>query len=145
MTQARAGSENARIARERAFHNARFEHDDRDAQLKYYDAIGDCFEDYWTRVAELSQGADILEYGCAYGSNLQRLAPLARSAQGIDISDVAIEKGRKQVRTAGFTNIRLDAMDAERMSFAEGSFDLIFGSGILHHLDLARARVERRR
>jgi SAM-dependent methyltransferase len=95
MTQARAGSENARIARERAFHNARFEHDDRDAQLKYYDAIGDCFEDYWIRVAELSQDADILEYGCAYGSNLQRLAPLAHSAQGIDISDVAIEAYRR--------------------------------------------------
>lgn len=143
MSEARLQeAEDARTRRERAFHTARVEHDDRDAQPKYYDAIGDCFEDYAARVAELARDADILEYGCAYGANLRRLAETARSATGIDISDVAIEKGRKQARAAGLDNVHLHAMDAERMSFADDSFDLIFGSGIIHHLDIARSLAE---
>src|SRR3546814_19052778 len=62
----------ARLERERDLHNARFEHDDREAQLKYYDAIADCFRDYWARVDQLAVGADILEYGCAYGRSEAR-------------------------------------------------------------------------
>jgi SAM-dependent methyltransferase len=138
------GSEDAaaRLARERDFHNARFEHDDRDAQLKYYDAIGDCFRDYWARVDELAVGADILEYGCAYGGNLLRLAGRARTATGIDISDIAVEKGGERARQQGVTNLRLEAMNAEAMTFPDDSFDLVFGSGIIHHLDIDRAFAE---
>lgn len=143
MSEARLEEDkDARIRRERAFHNARFEHDDRNAQLKYYDAVGDCFEDYAARVAQLARDADILEYGCACGANLQRLAGTTRSATGIDISDVAIERGRKQARAAGLDNVYLHAMDAERMSFADDSFDLIFGNGIMHRLDIARSLAE---
>jgi SAM-dependent methyltransferase len=132
----------ARLERERDFHNARFEHDDREAQLKYYDAIADCFRDYWARVDQLTVGADILEYGCAYGDNALRLAATARSATGIDISDVAIEKGRARARRRGLANVRLEAMNAEAMDFPDASFDLVFGSGIIHHLDIDRAFAE---
>jgi SAM-dependent methyltransferase len=132
----------ARLERERDFHNARFEHDDREAQLKYYDAIADCFRDYWARVDQLTVGADILEYGCAYGDNALRLAATARSATGIDISDVAIEKGRARARQRGLANVRLEAMNAEAMDFPDASFDLVFGSGIIHHLDIDRAFAE---
>ena len=132
----------ARLKRERDFHNARFEHDDRDAQLKYYDAIGDCFGDYGARVNELAVGADILEYGCAYGGNTLRLAETARTATGIDISDVAIEQGRLQARERGLANVHLEAMNAEAMTFPDASFDLVFGSGILHHLDIDKAYAE---
>lgn len=132
----------ARLERERDFHNARFEHDDREAQLKYYDAIADCFRDYWARVDTLSAGADILEYGCAYGDNAMRLAATARSATGIDISDVAIEQGRSRASRRGLANVRLEAMNAEAMGFPDDSFDLVFGSGIIHHLDIDRAFAE---
>ena len=141
-TVRRPDDDEARLTRERDFHNARFEHDDRDAQLKYYDAIADCFRDYWARVEQLAAGADLLEYGCAYGSNALRLAPSARSATGIDISDVAIERGRQRAKQKGLTNVRLEAMDAEAMTFPDNSFDLVFGSGIIHHLDIDRAYAE---
>src|SRR3546814_11795776 len=83
----------ARLERERDFHNARFEHDDREAQLKYYDAIADCFRDYWARVDQLAFGADILEFGCAYGYNALRLATPARPPTAIHISDRATQTG----------------------------------------------------
>src|SRR3546814_12691850 len=76
------------------------------SQLKYYDAIADCFRDYWARVNQLAAGADILEYGCAYGDNAMRLAATARTATGIDISDVAIERGRAWARQKGLAKDR---------------------------------------
>src|SRR3546814_15932996 len=98
MEASRPESAAARLERERDFHNARFEHDARDAQLKYYDAIADCFRDYWARVNQLAAGADILEYGCTYGDSAMRLAATARTATGTDISDVAIEIGAATCR-----------------------------------------------
>lgn len=139
MKSAWTAEDEKRLARERDFHNARFEHDDREAQLKYYEAIADCFQDYRARVAALASGADILEYGCAYGDNILHLAARAKSASGIDISDVAVARGRRRAREAGLANVHLDVMDAERMTFADDSFDLVFGSGIIHHLDIGRA------
>jgi len=142
MDAGRSETATERLERERDFHNARFQHDDRDAQLKYYDAIADCFRDYWARVDQLSVGADILEYGCAYGDNAMRLAAKARSATGIDISDVAIARGRAWAGQKGLANVRLEAMNAEAMSFPDDSFDLVFGSGIIHHLDVDLALGE---
>ncbi|MEQ9609603.1 MAG: class I SAM-dependent methyltransferase [Kiloniellaceae bacterium] len=142
QTFTQSESDRSRVARERDFHNSRFEHDDRDAQLKYYDAIGDCFRAYGARVQELAVDADILEYGCGYGDNALRLAPRARTACGIDISDVAIARGGQRAADNGLTNVRLEAMNAEAMTFPDDTFDLVFGSGILHHLDVERAFAE---
>lgn len=142
QTFSQSESDLSRVARERDFHNSRFEHDDRDAQLKYYDAIGDCFRAYGARVQELAADTDILEYGCGYGDNALRLAPRARTACGIDISDVAIGRGGQRAADNGLTNVRLEAMNAEAMTFPDDTFDLVFGSGILHHLDVERAFAE---
>jgi SAM-dependent methyltransferase len=142
MDTARSEKATERLERERDFHTARFVHDNRKAQRKYYDAIADCFRDYWARVDQLSVGADILECGCTYGDNAMRLAATARSATGIDISDAAIERGRAWARQKGLANVRLEAMNAEAMSFPDDSFDLVFGSGIIHHLDIDRALGE---
>src|SRR3546814_17584709 len=96
MEASRPESAAARLERERDFHNARFEHDARDAQLKYYDAIADCFRDYWARVNQLAAGAHLLESGCAYGDNAFRLAPTARPAPGLHISALATQRARAQ-------------------------------------------------
>ena len=68
MTSDLIKAEDERLRRERAFHNDRFEEEEnRDAQLKYYDAIKDCLKAYHERVIELAAGADIIEYGCSLG------------------------------------------------------------------------------
>ena len=124
-----------RLARERAFHNARFEEgDNRQVQLKYYWAIAEGAERYVETVARLAAGKDVLEYGCADGSFARRLAPEARSVAAIDISDAAI---RNAAAGCDAPNVRFAVMDAMNMDFRGGSFDLVFGSGIVHHLATA--------
>lgn len=127
-----------RIANERSFHNARFSEEVRDAQGKYYASIKHGSAKFDQRVTELARNADVLEYGC--GSAIQGLevAAIAKSLTGIDISDVAIEDARVASAERGLTNTRYETMDAEDMSFPDGSFDLVFGRGIIHHLDLER-------
>lgn len=134
-----------RIERERQFHNQRFEHDDRDAQLKYYDAIVHAKEQYFARIDSLLPGADVLEYGCSYGDSCIAYSQVAKSATGIDISDTAIETGRARALAAGRDNVRLEVMNAEAMTFPDNSFDLVFGSGIIHHLDVGRSLSELKR
>jgi SAM-dependent methyltransferase len=118
---------------EREFHNRRFAEDSsREAQCKYYWAIESGAGRYWSLVTKYAPNADVLDYGCGNGEQTRKLAPVARSIHSIDISDVAIARATQQDNAH---NVQFHVMDGSRMSFANGQFDVVFGSGIIHHLD----------
>ena len=128
-----------RLERERAFHDERFGDEmSRDAQEKYYWAVKDGRVAYDSRIRELAKGADVLEYGCATGDVSLALAPFAKSVTGIDISGVAIDKANANAPD----NASFHVMNAEAMDFEDNSFDMLFGSGIVHHLDVERCAKE---
>ena len=85
-----------------------------------------------------------MEYGCGPGSYAFDLAERGAHVIGVDISPVAIELARKNASTRGL-DIRFSVMNAESLDFPDGSFDIVCGTGILHHLDLARSLGEIRR
>jgi SAM-dependent methyltransferase len=125
---------------ERAFHNERFLHgDNREAQRKYYWAIEAATRRYWALVMQHSVAADVLEYGCANGERSRDLSGNAKTVKGIDISDVAIARATE---LNGLDNVRFYVMDAMNMTFKDKQFDLVFGSGIIHHLDTERSMKE---
>ncbi|AKH41499.1 SAM-dependent methyltransferase [Altererythrobacter atlanticus] len=127
---------NRRIASERDFHNDRFSEEVRDAQGKYYASIKHGSRLFSDRVAERVRGADALEYGCGAAIQGPHLARIARTLTGIDISDVAIADAKAAAASAGLANTTYCTMNAEDMTFADNSFDFVFGRGIIHHLDL---------
>lgn len=135
------------VDRERDFHNARFaqEVDPRAPLDKWYRTIRHGAQLQNRRVLAAAAVCDVLEYGCAEGglslSGL-KLPEVACSLVGIDISDVAIETATQHALEAGYGNARFIAMDAEAMTFEARSFDLVFGRGIIHHLDLDRCYAE---
>lgn len=131
-----------RIDRERAFHNERYEHEIRGRVSKFYQTIEDCRLDHAAAVREACRGKDVLEYGCGRGDKALELAPLCRSITGIDISDVATGNANAEADRRGFGNARFLPMNAEAMEFPDASFDLVFGTAIIHHLDLDRAYGE---
>jgi SAM-dependent methyltransferase len=128
-----------RLNSEREFHNLRFEQETRLAQGKYYAGIKHGTWAFEREVLRIADNADVLEYGC--GSAIQgiEVARRAKSLTGIDISEVAVKKARLEAKEAGLDNTEYIVMDAENMTFKQNSFDLIFGRGIIHHLDLNRA------
>jgi ubiquinone/menaquinone biosynthesis C-methylase UbiE len=139
VDRAGATERQRRLANERAFHNQRFSHEIRADQGKYYAAIKYGTRDFEARVLACAQNRDVLEYGC--GSAIQgiQIANVAKSLTGIDISDVAVADASNAATTLGLTNARYLRMDAEDLEFEDASFDLVFGRGIIHHLDLERS------
>lgn len=59
----------------------------------------------------------------------------------INISQAELELGRTRAAKLGFP-CEFCNMDAHDLDFADGSFDIVFGVAILHHLEFARAMRE---
>ncbi|MEM7311920.1 MAG: class I SAM-dependent methyltransferase [Planctomycetota bacterium] len=78
---------------------------------------------------------DVLELGSQCWSWVFKAADeMPENLAGINISKGEIERGAELGRELGFVpNFHL--MNAHKMSFADESFDAVFGFGILHHLD----------
>jgi SAM-dependent methyltransferase len=135
--------EGSRKNSEREFHNQRYggEVDPRDGLGKWYAAVDSAFRRQSELIRQAPANAKILEYGCADGrlSLLEeQLAQRFSQFCGIDISDRAIARACETAASMGLSGRRFEVMDAEAMTFPEGEFDLVFGRGIVHHLDLNR-------
>ena len=130
------------LARELAFHERCYAEDGRASVAKYYEVSRARRARYQALLAERSAGGQVLEYGCGSGSQAFFLASRARRVVGIDISEVAIAQAAERARREGLARAGFQVMDAEALEFPDDTFDLICGSGILHHLDLERAYAE---
>jgi SAM-dependent methyltransferase len=112
--------------------------------FKYYAIEGAslALSQRWLR--EHGTGAAVLDYCCGNGLDSIYLAKLgARHVHGIDISDTSIRNCRELARAEGVADrTSFDVMDAEALTFADSSFDLVTEYGVLHHLDLDRSMAE---
>lgn len=91
------------------------------------------------RFAEASQGAPhlrVLDVGCGTGQSRQVYAAQARRHVGVDLSIAAL---RHAAATHG-SSTWLQA-DAAHLPFANGSFDVVAFSSVLHHLPDLRAAL----
>jgi ubiquinone/menaquinone biosynthesis C-methylase UbiE len=80
----------------------------------------------------------ILDYGCGRGDEtLKYIKNGAKKVIGIDISPIYIADAQNKAVEKGFTpeQCKFLSMDAHKLEFAEDSFDLVIGQGILHHLE----------
>lgn len=90
-------------------------------------------------------GGRFLELGCLHWQHWfepTKLKP--RELHTINISEKEMEHGRKAASGALNEPI-FHLMDAHQLRFADDFFDVVFGCGILHHLELERALLEARR
>jgi phosphatidylethanolamine/phosphatidyl-N-methylethanolamine N-methyltransferase len=70
-------------------------------------------------------GDRILEVGVGTGINAS-LYPRHCHVTGIDLSSPMLEKARERVAREGLRNIRLLEMDAQRLTFADDSFEIVY-------------------
>ena len=134
-----------RFERERDFHNERFGAPQQRKENSYYAAVRAGMNEYWRLVRQEAPGKDVLEYGCAMGWGSIGLAKSVKHITGIDISDVAIAQALAEAARRGLNNVIFEVDNAEDMKLRTASFDLVFGSGILHHLALEVSLKEIRR
>lgn len=132
-----------RVERERDFHDKRFGAGGGRTGQSFYAIDAPSREFYEGFLAERANGRQVLEYGCGPGSLAFFLAHRGAQVTGIDISSVAIDQSRARAEEEGVSDrARFEVMDAEDLDVAPASFDLVCGTGILHHLDLERAFAE---
>ena len=88
------------------------------------------------------RGKKVLEIGVGLGADHQKFAEAGAILTGIDLTDQAIEHTRRRFELLGLSS-DLQVADAESLSFDDGSFDMVYTWGVLHHTpDTAKALRE---
>lgn len=126
------------LASEKKFHDEVFESKARTKVGRFYSINGAIEANFDREVFDSPKGKSYLEYGCGMGSKLLELDKVGSSTYGIDISDYAISQLTRKAKEVGARTTYL-VMNAENLDFDDQKFDVIYGSGILHHLNLERA------
>ena len=89
------------------------------------------------------RGMRVLDFGCGTGSNSLLLARRGARVVGVDLSDSLVHLARQRLDVNGLPGAaRFAVGSAHDLPFASGSFDLVVGIAILHHLDLDLASRE---
>jgi ubiquinone/menaquinone biosynthesis C-methylase UbiE len=89
-------------------------------------------------LAGLRDGHRVLDVGCGTGNLLRSTGKQHPKAElsGLDPDPKALVRARRKARRAGVT-VRLDRGFAQELPYPDGSFDRVFSSLMLHHLDSA--------
>jgi SAM-dependent methyltransferase len=137
-------SDDDRYQRERAFHDDRFSTEARPADRFYDDSIDRSLEAFLRALDALPADAEALDYGCgATALAAIHLARRGRRVMAVDLSPVAIEQARARASSFGVADrIAFRVGNAEALDLPDESFDVVAGTGILHHLDLRAAYAE---
>jgi ubiquinone/menaquinone biosynthesis C-methylase UbiE len=89
-------------------------------------------------MAGLRAGHRVLDVGCATGNLLRMIGKQHPEVDlvGLDPDHKALARAGRKARHAGL-GIRLDRGFAQELPYPDGSFDRVFSSLMLHHLDSA--------
>ncbi|MDP3716226.1 MAG: class I SAM-dependent methyltransferase [Acidobacteriota bacterium] len=79
------------------------------------------------------QGRRVLEVGCGQGPLANHLPSLGAIVVGMDMSDASLRRAAEGKRELGNDTLTLMHADAERLPFADASFDAVVSFGVLHH------------
>lgn len=125
-----------RLQKEKVFHNEAFAKGIRKPLDAYYSVFSRIRMHFRQKLDDYSVGKDLLECGCGVNSYAYDLALRVRHIHGIDISDEAVAQSSERARQLGLTNCDFSIMNAEVLDYKDDMFDMLFGVGIIHHLDL---------
>ena len=127
--------------RERQFHNKRYIDDKRKVLSGVYTFAQSSKSLFSKMLTNIGSGDKVLEIGCGVSSINKSIVDMGAVVTVIDLSEQAILINKRNTPN-DVNNINYLVMDAENLEFDDDSFDLIYGSGILHHLRIEKAIVE---
>src|SRR5690348_12224268 len=79
-----------------------------------------------------AHGLRVLEIGCGLGTDGAQFAKSGADYTGVDLTDAAIELAGKNFEL-NHLHGEFRVADAENLDFADGSFDVVYAHGVLHH------------
>lgn len=100
------------------------------------------FDYAYSRLGNL-EGKKLLDYGAGDGWNTICFAKAKAKVVAIDISEKGIELIRKKALANGVSEyVTAEVQNCYETSYPSDSFDIIYGGGVLHHLDVEVAGRE---
>ncbi len=89
------------------------------------------------------KGANVLDCGCGDGEFTTIIAMLGANATGVDISSTLTATANRRAAINGVSGrtVFLRA-SVHELPLQTGSFDLVFGKGVLHHVDMELSSTE---
>ncbi len=87
------------------------------------------------------QGRHVLDCGCGPGHTAIMFTRRGAIVQGFDVDEGELEKARRLAAANGVT-IDYTRQWFEQIDYPDASFDLAFGSCVIHHVDIARAAAQ---
>jgi SAM-dependent methyltransferase len=128
--------------REKKFHNNLQSKNKSRFENIFYKALHNMYEDFNALISKKTKKKIVLDYGCGIGNVSQKIVALNPSKLfGIDISEVSINKAIENAKNLDL-QIDYSVDNCEETKFKAKTFDLVFGSGILHHLNLEKSVSE---
>src|SRR3954449_2787987 len=126
-------------------HSAAREHDylpafGKDSLLPFYDVLtrvlgmGKLYDNLVAQ-AGLTDGLRVLEIGCGTGNVTTRAKRVAPGADVVGTDPDPLALARAQRKSRGLSGIRFERAYAQELPFADGEFDRVLSSMMLHHLD----------
>jgi SAM-dependent methyltransferase len=89
------------------------------------------------------RGREVLEMGCGLGRLTTLLACSGAQVSAFDLSPGSVDVARRRAELHGVGDaVDVTVAAAEDMPYADESFDVVIGKGVLHHLDVALAGPE---
>ena len=128
--------------RERKFHDKLHSNNKGRFENIFYKALFNSAEDFYSFLKSNSENAEVLDYGCGTGVSLEKVMQFKpKKIVGIDISENSIKKAKKKIKESNL-DIELIVGNCEQTKFESNKFDIIYGTGILHHLQFSKCLGE---
>ena len=123
--------------REKEFHNELQSQSRSRFENIFYKAIYNSNEDFFKFLELNSINSQVLDFGCGIGSSLEKVMKFSpKKITGIDISEVSILKAKNKIKESK-PEIELLVDNCEQTKFNGNNFDIVYGTGILHHLNMS--------
>jgi ubiquinone/menaquinone biosynthesis C-methylase UbiE len=93
-------------------------------------------------LANLGRFDAVLDLGCGFGKSALPIASRNREARvvGIDLSAPCLRLAAHEAQSAGLANLRYEQADVRNTGHADGEFDLVTSTMVLHELDVPALR-----
>jgi ubiquinone/menaquinone biosynthesis C-methylase UbiE len=86
-------------------------------------------------------GQKLLEIGVGAGADHLQFARAGADCHGVDLTDAAIETTRQHLALYGLKS-KLQRADAEKLPFEQGTFDVAYSWGVIHHSEKPEVIVD---
>ena len=127
--------------REKEFHNRLHSKSEIRFENIFYKAIINAWHDFFYYLNLNVKNSEVLDYGCGVGPIMEKVIKFnPKKITGIDISDVSISKAKERFKDNNSIELLVD--NCEQTKFENEKFDLVYGLGILHHLQVSKCITE---